>query len=176
MTLIPVHYGQCPGDSRQDGVSLLEVLVAILVLSIGLLGLGSLQATGLRMSNGAYLRGIAAQSALDMADRMRANKRAACDGNYSISIGDSAPGDSNELPKKELKEWFDTELSALPAGDGSITISKAAGSDCDNPQTLVTAVIIVEWDDQRAGVRGETPDETPSNAATNARLMLSTRL
>lgn len=163
----PVHMPkqQSVGCGRQAGVSLLEVLVAIVVLSLGLLGLGSLQATGLRMNHSAYLRSLAAQSAQDMADRLRANRQAALAGAYNIAIGASAP-DTSTLPKREVNEWLTSELAGLPAGDGSIAVNSANQ----------TAIITVEWDDQRAGVRGETPDDTPGNAATNARLMLSTRL
>lgn len=165
MIPLPLSHDRRLGDSRQAGVSLLEVLVAILVLSLGLLGLGSLQATSLRMNYSAYMRSHAAQAALDMADRMRANRQAALAGAYNISIGASAP-DTSTLPKSEVNEWLTSELAALPAGDGSIAVNNATQS----------AVIIVEWDDRRAGVRGVNVDETPGNAATNARLMLSTQL
>lgn len=165
--MIPSHssHRQAPWQRCQTGISLLEVLVAILVLSLGLLGLGSLQATGLRMNHSAYLRSLAAQSAQDMADRLRANRQAALAGDYNIAIGASAP-DTSTLPKRDVNEWLTSELAMLPAGDGSISVNNATQ----------TAVITVEWDDRRAGIRGETPDDTPSNAATNARLVLSTRL
>lgn len=58
---------------QQEGFSLLEVLIAALVFSIGLLGLASLQVTGLKMSHDSLLRSIASMHANDMADRMRAN-------------------------------------------------------------------------------------------------------
>lgn len=157
---------------RQAGISLLEVLVAILILSLGLLGLGSLQATGLRMNHSAYLRSLAAQSAQDMADRMRANKKAACEGEYDTDD----PPDTATLPGRDVSEWLTSELAILPAGAGSIVTEVPADANCDNPQTPVTAVIIVEWDDQRAGIKGESPDDTPDNDATNARLMFSTQL
>lgn len=160
-----VPRGQAIGHRRQAGISLLEVLVAILILSLGLLGLGSLQATGLRMNHSAYLRSLAAQSAQDMADRLRANRGAALAGSYNITIAASAP-DTSTLPNREINEWLTSELAALPAGDGSITVNNATQ----------TAIITVEWDDRRAGVRGVDSDETPGNAATNARLVLSTRL
>lgn len=165
MNPLSILHVQSVGPGRHAGISLLEVLVAILVLSLGLLGLGSLQATGLRMNHSAYLRSLAAQSAQDMADRLRANRQAALAGSYNITIGASAP-DTSTLPKRDVNEWLTSELTMLPAGDGSISVNNATQ----------TAVITVEWDDRRAGIRGETPDDTPSNAATNARLVLSTRL
>lgn len=56
-----------------QGFTLLEVLIAILVFSIGLLGLAGLQVSGLKLSHDSLLRGIATIKANDMADRMRTN-------------------------------------------------------------------------------------------------------
>jgi|GEM_PF-166173 len=58
---------------NQQGLSLIEVLVAIIVLSIGLLGLAGLQLSSLRNSNSAYLRSQAIVLSGDIIDRMRAN-------------------------------------------------------------------------------------------------------
>ncbi|HZE18056.1 MAG TPA: type IV pilus modification protein PilV, partial [Mycobacterium sp.] len=58
---------------QQAGVGLMEVLITVLVLSIGLLGLAGLQATGLRNNHGSLLRTQATMLAADMADRIRAN-------------------------------------------------------------------------------------------------------
>ena len=58
---------------QQAGFSLLEVLIAVVILSIGLLGVAALQAQSMRYNHQAYLRGQAVQLAYDMSDRMRAN-------------------------------------------------------------------------------------------------------
>jgi len=55
------------------GFTLLEVMVAIVIFSIGLLGLGSLQIIGYRLTSDSLLRTIATILANDMVDRMRAN-------------------------------------------------------------------------------------------------------
>ena len=59
---------------KQCGFTLLEVLVAILIFAIGLLGLASLQTVSQRSNHSAYLRSQAVIQAYDIADRMRANK------------------------------------------------------------------------------------------------------
>jgi len=59
--------------NKQRGFTLLEVLIALLVLSIGLLGLAALQTTGLRSNEMASMRTTATQLAYDISDRMRAN-------------------------------------------------------------------------------------------------------
>lgn len=71
-------------SQRAAGFTLLEILVAILILSIGLLGLASLQASGLRSNHSGYLRSKATIFAYEMADRLRANRATAIAGNYNI--------------------------------------------------------------------------------------------
>lgn len=58
------------------GFSIIEVLVALVILSVGLLGLAALQAEGLRGSSSAIQRTAAVNLASDIADRMRANRAA----------------------------------------------------------------------------------------------------
>lgn len=69
------------------GFSLIEILITLIVLSIGLLGLAALHAEGLRSGRSAYLRTKAVSFASDMADRMRANRPAAIAGNYVATSG-----------------------------------------------------------------------------------------
>lgn len=57
----------------QGGTSLLEVLIAVVILSIGLLGLAGLQVASLRVNQGALQRSQATTLAYDMLDRMRAD-------------------------------------------------------------------------------------------------------
>ena len=59
--------------NKNAGFTLIEVLIAMLVLAVGLLGLAGLQATSLRNNQSAYNRSQATQLAYDLADRMRAN-------------------------------------------------------------------------------------------------------
>lgn len=59
---------------RQAGFTLLEILVAVLVLSIGLLGFAALQATSINNNQESYLQSQALAIADDLASRMRANR------------------------------------------------------------------------------------------------------
>jgi type IV pilus assembly protein PilV len=69
---------------NSKGFSLLEVLVTLVILSVGLLGLAGLQAQGLRFNHFAYMRGQTSALAYAMSDRMRANRFAivSATGNY----------------------------------------------------------------------------------------------
>jgi type IV pilus assembly protein PilV len=126
-----------PSVHRQSGLSLLEVLVAIVILSLGLLGMAGLQAASLRTSQGSFYRAQAAQYADDMAERMRANLGQAR--TYGLALADVAPTGTS-VRDRDLADWL-AKLRTLPGGDGSVAIDLA--------NNLVT--ITVQWDDTRAG-------------------------
>ena len=65
--------------SAQSGSTLIEALVAMLVLSIGLLGIAGLSAASLRYSQGGWARASISSGLSDLADRVRANPTAAVD-------------------------------------------------------------------------------------------------
>ena len=69
---------------KSHGFTLIEILLAVVVLSGGLLGLAGLQLTGLKSNHSAYLRSQATILTLDIADRMRANRISAITGAYDI--------------------------------------------------------------------------------------------
>jgi len=78
-----------------EGFTLLEVLIAVVVLSIGLLGLAGLQTTGLRNNQDAYARTQAATLANDMADRIRSNMAGFNAGNYNNTAAYTATCESS---------------------------------------------------------------------------------
>lgn len=56
-----------------SGFTLLEVMIALVIFSIGLLGLAGMQSAGMRNNQISYARTVATQLAYDMADRIRNN-------------------------------------------------------------------------------------------------------
>ena len=70
-------------DSSQAGFNLIEVLVAMVVLSIGLLGIAGLQLTGVRANQSAYYRSQAISVMNDMIERMHVNLPGATQGLYA---------------------------------------------------------------------------------------------
>ena len=88
---------------RQRGFSLIEVLIAILVLAIGLLGMANMQASGMRCTHGAYLRTQATVLGDDILDSMRANVTAARGGSYDVAFG--ANGTAGTIVGDELVAW-----------------------------------------------------------------------
>src|SRR5262245_887446 len=64
------------GTRRQRGISIVEALVALVVIAVGMLGIAGLYLTSLQSSRSAKLRAQAVQLAGSIADRIRANREA----------------------------------------------------------------------------------------------------
>jgi type IV pilus assembly protein PilV len=105
---------------EQRGMTLVETLVALLVLSIGLLGVAALQMASLQNNRGAHMRSQASVLAYAIADRMRANRTVALAGGYTVAFG-AAPG-GGTITALDLQNWKQTITNTLPAGDGSIAL------------------------------------------------------
>ena len=143
-------YKIAQSSQRVSGFTLLEVMVAVLVLSVGLLGLASLQANSLRQNSSAYMRTQAVILANDMADRMRANLTEVAVGAYNNVSDATIPADPvcegspcapNLITDHDIATWFDS-LSELPNGTGTVT----------GDGRLFT--ITVMWDDNKRGATG----------------------
>jgi len=121
--------------SRQDGFTLLEVLIAVVILSIGLLGVAGMQAVSLKNNHAAYTKTLATNLASDIAERIRANPLghdyyAGFDSSGTIASPPSCISSSNgctpeQLAKYDLYYWskpiVDTSSPALPQGQATIS-------------------------------------------------------
>jgi type IV pilus assembly protein PilV len=113
---------------HQRGVSLLEILVTLIVLSIGLLGLAALQIKSERVAHNAALRYLAVVNAYDMVDRMRANRSGVNAGAYNnISGIGSDPGcistgcTASQMATTDKYQWNTNLASQLPSGAGTVS-------------------------------------------------------
>jgi type IV pilus assembly protein PilV len=125
---------------------LLEVLIALVVLSIGLLGIAALQGVGLRSSHGAALTSQANLLAYDMADRIRANRTGFANTlNVTSNCTEpaEAPTSPAELAAADVAEWSCSLEELLPAGSGRIV-----GSPGADPRVTVYTITI-EWQDRQ---------------------------
>jgi type IV pilus assembly protein PilV len=107
-------------NKLERGTTLIETMVALLVLSIGLLGIAGMQMTSLQNNRGAHLRSQAQVLSYDIADRMRANREAALKGGYNISFGATMTGTTVQVI--DLNNWKQALSVALPAGDGQVQL------------------------------------------------------
>jgi type IV pilus assembly protein PilV len=128
---------------KQSGFTLLEVLVAMLVLAIGLLGLAGLMASSMRNNLSASHRTQATWMAYDIVDRMRSNRAGAVTGGYATAMGTAATCSTafptGTVPAQDIAAWKNQLACSLPAGNGSIAVDTATRE----------ATILIQWNDSR---------------------------
>lgn len=129
---------------KQSGFTLLEILVAMLVMAIGLLGLAGLMTSSMRNNLSASHRTQATWMAYDIVDRMRANRASAVTGGYVTAMGaaaNCAPAATSvtATPAQDIAAWKNQLACALPAGNGSIAV---------DTNTKV-ATVLIQWNDSR---------------------------
>jgi type IV pilus assembly protein PilV len=122
---------------RFKGFTLIEVLVALLILVVGLLGAAALQLNALKYTDSSTLSSKASFIAYDMMDLIRANP----DAGYALANLDAAPTvpDLNSARTQDLYDFAsNVRAFAGPDADGSIVVN----------DPVVTINII--WTDSRA--------------------------
>lgn len=116
--------------NSEAGFTLIEALVAIMIMALGLIGLALMQAQGLKFTTGAYSRTQASMLANDIIDRMRVH-------GDEIMRQDSLTGD----PTDYIGAYV-TASGAINAGSNSCT----AAGDAIDPDNLI-AHNIACWKD-----------------------------
>jgi type IV pilus assembly protein PilV len=114
----------------QTGASLIEVLVAVVLLTFGILGVAGLQLVGTKTNHGSYLRSQAVSLAYDVADRMRANAAGAVANNYNTAAATlyaaaDGPACGAVLgaigAAVDVNQWKSCLEAQLPEGRGIVT-------------------------------------------------------
>lgn len=137
---------------QSAGLTLVEILITLLVISIGLLGVAGLHALSLRNNYDALMRSHASALASDIIDRMRANPAAVVEGgDYDDAELDSDPEVEDDSPQAliDVSEWKDTLAAQLPNGKGAIAV--------DNATRVVT--IQVQWGERASTMTFVTQTE-----------------
>lgn len=163
--------------TRQCGFTLIEVLVAVLVIAIGMLGVARLVLAAVKANDSAYFRGQAAALAYSILDEMRANRGyAVTTPGYTVGLASVAdPGFTcdaasactpAQIAKYDLYMWKQrltaastVTTGALPSGNGTITMSYPATGQ-------VTATITIQWDDSVAQWAFGAPKTATPTVAT----------
>lgn len=133
----------CQPRRTQAGSSLIEVMVAVLLLAVGGLAAAMAHASTMRRTQGSLQSTIAVHASASLADAMRANRVAMMEGKYTTKqdlCADRAPP-TGDLAKRDLARW----IGALSAGMGPQ--SAVCGSVAC---TKGSCQIVVHWDDSRA--------------------------
>lgn len=142
--------------SAQQGSTLIEVLIAFLILAFGLLGIAGVLMLSLKANTSNISKQQAIECIHNIIDKMRLNSQAALNGNYNVNnIGSgaqpSAPGTmcststctSAQLATYDIWDWLVNEVGQLPGGTGSVQVTpNATGSGG-------TVNITVQWDDSQ---------------------------
>ncbi len=138
-----------PCSESTRGFSLIEVLIALIVMSVGMLGIAGLYVQSMQAGRTSMFRHNAVTLAGDVADRIRANPGAGA--TYAAGIGadnncvgggiDCTPA---EMAQHDIGLWQQQAASTLPNGSVQITV--------DNGTAPPTYDIVVRWDEP-----GETP-------------------
>ena len=120
----------------QRGVTLLEVLIAILVLSFGLLGMLGMLISGLKMTSSSHYRTVAAQQLTAMADMINANT-ANFASFYAPPTGSIANCFTSsctvaQLAPTDYALWQANLLALLPSGAGTVCLNGATNAPLGN--------------------------------------------
>ncbi len=148
---------------NQRGVGLIEVLIAVLVLSIGFLGIAALQTKSLSTNNSAMARSMAVVASYSILDAMRADRANALAGTYNQTVTANACPATGTLAQTQLNTWC-TELGQNLGAQASTTgaVNCSGTGDC---------TITVTFDESRIGsTSGGTSSTGVTTITTRAML------
>jgi type IV pilus assembly protein PilV len=158
---------------RQGGVTLMEVLVAILVCSAGLVGVAGLLVTSARSNHAAYLRTQVTFLAQSMADRMRANPTGVWSGGYNGSFPNGTAQDCDlgctpgQLARHDRGVWSNQLQTLLPLGAQATIACRSSGtpSVSGSNQSVAHAAysgsctMTMTWTESGLGAAGSTEND-----------------
>lgn len=136
---------------QYSGFSLVEVLIALVIMSVGMLGIAGLYVESMQAGRTSIFRHNAVTIASDVADRIRANPSAGAfyegDPGNNNCVAGNVDCDPEQMAANDIDLWKTQADGMLPGGDVAITFD-----DNVNPPTYE---IVVSWDEA-----GETQSYT----------------
>jgi type IV pilus assembly protein PilV len=142
--MIAASESMCATRRAARGFSMVEALVALVVLAVGMLGIASLYVTTLRASGSATSRMQAINLATDLGDRIRANRTAgdayAGDpaGTLTTCVGATVSCTAEQMAAHDLAVWQAAIQAALPGAPVGVV-------NVDTATTPTTYQIQVSW-------------------------------
>ena len=123
--------------TKQQGFSMLEVLITILIVSFGLLALAGLQMYGIKSNRTSYYRSIATMQADDLIERMRANRayilKSTANAKQYENVPTTQPSCANstctaeQQAKTDAFIWNSVNKEVLPGGGATVTYDATSG-------------------------------------------------
>jgi type IV pilus assembly protein PilV len=167
------------GRVRSRGFSLVEVLIALIVLSVGLLGIAKMEALALSSTSVASRRALAAVEAASLADSMHANRGYwGTAANVAITItgttisngpgaagadcssgGANAPCSAANLASYDLQAWGNALSALLPGDQATVTCNTLTPLEC---------AIQIQWSEQAIGMNNAQTQSTSTAAGETA--------
>ena len=148
---------------QQRGMTMMEVLIAILILSVGLFSMLGLLMNSMKLTATSNYRAMATQHAHTMANLISSGGSAIFAYDYKTP-GDATVEDKcfssgcsqTDLVNTQVRIWLDQIATALPKGAGVVCKSKSLAGNpddwkCDGDGTS-PYVVKVCWDETRVGV------------------------
>lgn len=151
---------------RQQGSSLIEVLVSMTIMAIGILGISALQTASMKSNQNSYMRTQAVFHSLDIVERMRSNLAGVQAGAYDdptpVLNSDcvTATGcTAAQMAAHDVAEWEASVTTGLPLGAATVCLdSDPSDGAADAPACdSIGAVYAVKlwWDDDRDGTANQ---------------------
>lgn len=144
-------------DVSQQGFSMIEILITLVIIATALLGTAGLQLYAMKVGKNSEFRTQAVFLASDLAERMEANKPAAITGDYaasSVSAASSASDcavnacDAASLAQYDLSQWETAVVNMLPGASWNVTPTLT-----NTPPTVTaTYQIQISWTDRDSAV------------------------
>jgi len=163
------------------GFSLIYVLIALVILSVGTLGIAAMMAVSVRSKTSAYSRAQASYLAYTILDRMRANRATALQHGYDIRLGAMPIGppsgsclgiEANCSPSQiaglDLLQWKSSLAETLPSGDGSIRTVRLG--------QITQVAVTIQWNDRTQVSTAESSGGTAAPVAATASFNASSGL
>ena len=144
-------------EHKQKGFSLIEALVAFLILSVGMLGIASLQTMSLKSGHTAAMRTVAVMKVEEILESMRSNPSIL----MSYAAGTADMGVDNGcsqttvpaatctpalMAQDELFRWKNSLIEALP--NNTATTASVVVTPPVAPSTLNLVVVSVNWSER----------------------------
>lgn len=118
---------------KQSGFSLIEIMIAALILSIGILGVVGLQVLGLKGTQQSYMKQQAMSVVQNLTERMRSNKEGVFTGKYVLldsedfNCGDAVPSCSDATSNCSANDIATADTHNLVCGYKSGSDSRTGG-------------------------------------------------
>lgn len=129
---------------RQSGFGLIEVLVAVLVFSAGLLGLAQLMTRSMAINNSAMARSMATMYTYSIVDAIKIDDSNLA--SYQTTVyGNDCPAADNTLAGDQVHQWCDSLAHTFGATKATVGTVACKGDTC---------TVTVQFDDSKAGPGG----------------------